>query len=375
MRVLRFKVVGLNGVSKNIVDIDLSSEITILTGRNGCGKTSILRMLWYCISPNVERVFREYDFESVELETDVSLLKLEKGEIPKAYYKNSEIEEVVSFGDNDRDSISSTKPTRMPRSRRGPFMNGLEEINDHIRGDASGSLFFPTYRRIEDNNLEREGALHRFFDIAESIDRHSNELTVDSHRFITAVSTKDITDLLVSRYAQISSEALGLRANTLVEIEQELDTAAAEDIRTDTKDKALESIREIVKHSNKKQEDLFRPINEVENIVKEFVDDKKISFGESLSFGDVERVVSAGKLSAGEKQILSFLIYNAFFHGIPIIIDEPELSLHVDWQRRLIKALRKQNTDNQLIMATHSPFIYSQYSDFEYQLGDSGVEE
>ena len=66
MRVLRFKVVGLNGVSKNIVDIDLSSEITILTGRNGCGKTSILRMLWYCISPNVERVFREYDFESVE---------------------------------------------------------------------------------------------------------------------------------------------------------------------------------------------------------------------------------------------------------------------------------------------------------------------
>lgn len=375
MRVMRFKVVGLNGVSDNIVDIDLSSELTILTGRNGCGKTSILRMLWYCISPNVERVFREYNFESVELETDASFLRLEKGDAPKAYYRNNEVEEVVPSENNDRDSAALIKLARMPRGRRGPFLSGLEEINDHIRGGAGGSIFFPTYRRIEDNTLEREGALHRFFDITESIDRHSNELTVDSHRFITAVSTKDITDLLVSQYAQISSEALGLRANTLAEIEQELDAAVAKDIHANTKDRALESIREIVKLSNRKQEDLFRPINEVENIVKEFVDDKKISFGESLSFGDVERVVSAGKLSAGEKQILSFLVYNAFFHGIPIIIDEPELSLHVDWQRRLIKALRKQNTDNQLIMATHSPFIYSQYSDFEYQLGDSGVEE
>jgi hypothetical protein len=376
MRVIRFKVAGLNGNHNRVVDIDLSSELTILTGRNGCGKTSILRMLWYCISPNVERVFKEYDFESIELETDVSLLKLEKkGDTLKACYKNNDVEELVSSEDSAGDSNPPAKAVRIPRSRRGSFLSGLELINDHIRGDSNGSLFFPTYRRIEDNNLEREGALRRFFDIAESIDRHSNELTVGSHRFITAVSTKDITDLLVSHYAQISSAALGLRANTLVEIEQELDTAAAKGIHTDTKDKALERIREIVKHSNDKQEDLFHPINEVENIVKEFVDDKKISFGESLSFGDVEGVVSAGKLSAGEKQILSFLIYNAFFHGVPIIIDEPELSLHVDWQRRLIRALRKQNTDNQLIMATHSPFIYSRYPEFEYQLGESGAEE
>lgn len=374
MRVMRFKVVGLNGVSNNVVDIDLSPELTILTGRNGCGKTSILRILWYCISPNVERVFKEYDFKSVELTTDISLLKLNKGDALRACYANTETGEKISFDDSDRNPIPSVKLPKMPRSRRGSFLDGLEEINDRIRGDGKGSLFFPTYRRIEDNNLEREGARYRFFDIAESIDRHSNELTVDSHRFITAVSTKDITDLLVSHYAQISSEALGLRANTLIEIENELDAAVAKDIHLDTKDRALERIREIVKNSNGRQEELFRPIHEVEKIVKLFVDDKKISFGESLSFGDVERVVSAGKLSAGEKQILSFLVYNAFFRKIPIIIDEPELSLHVDWQRRLIRALRTQNTDNQLIMATHSPFIYSRYSDFEHQLGDSGVE-
>lgn len=369
MRVLRFKVVGLNGVFGNNVDIDLSSELTILTGRNGCGKTSVLRMLWYCISPNIERVFREYDFKSVELTTDISFLKLEKGDDLEAFYEDGEGSAQIKI--NDKINAAPTATVKILR-RRTFLLEKFDEINEHIRGNGTGSLFFPTYRRIEDNNLEREGVRHRFFDVAESIDQYSNELTIDSHRFITAISTKDITDLLVSRYAHISSEALGLRASTLADIEAELDAASARDSH---KDKALERIRETVKKSNQKQEDLFRPMGEVERVVKLFVDDKKISFGESLSFGDVERVVSAGKLSAGEKQILSFLVYNAFFHGIPIIIDEPELSLHVDWQRKLIKALRMQETGNQLIMATHSPFIYSRYPEFEYQLGDSGAEE
>ena len=37
----------------------------------------------------------------------------------------------------------------------------------------------------------------------------------------------------------------------------------------------------------------------------------------------------------GEKQMLSFLCYNAFANQTCIFIDEPEISLHVDWQRIL----------------------------------------
>ena len=44
-----------------------------------------------------------------------------------------------------------------------------------------------------------------------------------------------------------------------------------------------------------------------------------------------------------------------------IFIDEPELSLHVDWQRILFRMLMSQGSTNQFIIATHSPFIYSQY--------------
>ena len=43
--------------------------------------------------------------------------------------------------------------------------------------------------------------------------------------------------------------------------------------------------------------------------------------------------------------------------------DEPELSLHVLWQEKLINAMRGLNSDAQLIFATHSPDLVGAYSD------------
>ena len=66
--------------------------------------------------------------------------------------------------------------------------------------------------------------------------------------------------------------------------------------------------------------------------------------------------------------MLSFICYNAFYINSVIFIDEPELSLHVDWQRQLFSILQNQRTSNQFIVATHSPFIYSKYPDKEILL-------
>jgi predicted ATP-dependent endonuclease of OLD family len=46
-----------------------------------------------------------------------------------------------------------------------------------------------------------------------------------------------------------------------------------------------------------------------------------------------------------------------------ILIDEPELSLHVDWQRRLVPSMRLLNPLAQLIVATHSPEIMAEIPD------------
>ena len=86
---------------------------------------------------------------------------------------------------------------------------------------------------------------------------------------------------------------------------------------------------------------------------------------------EAKEAISSDKLSAGEKQMLSFLCYNAFSDNMPIFIDEPELSLHVDWQRLLFPTLLKQGQKNQFFVATHSPFIYAKYPDKEFLLNDN----
>jgi predicted ATP-dependent endonuclease of OLD family len=67
---------------------------------------------------------------------------------------------------------------------------------------------------------------------------------------------------------------------------------------------------------------------------------------------------------------LSFVCYNAFLKDAVVIIDEPEISLHPDWQRRLIPTLKSQNSANQFILTTHSPFIYSKFPEREICLSD-----
>ena len=103
----------------------------------------------------------------------------------------------------------------------------------------------------------------------------------------------------------------------------------------------------------------------VDDLVEKLFNHTGISFGRKLSFGDAADAINSNMLSAGEKQMLSFICYNAFHENTIIFIDEPELSLHVDWQRMLYLILSRQNSTNQFIFATHSPFIYAKYPDKE----------
>ncbi len=73
------------------------------------------------------------------------------------------------------------------------------------------------------------------------------------------------------------------------------------------------------------------------------------------------QLLSLDKLSAGEKQLMLILLTVFLMDEEPavLLMDEPELSLHIEWQRELIKAIRQLNKNCQLIMTTHSPSIFA----------------
>lgn len=64
-------------------------------------------------------------------------------------------------------------------------------------------------------------------------------------------------------------------------------------------------------------------------------------------------------LSSGEKQLLLILLTVLCQDGKPylLLMDEPEASLHFDWQQRLITLIRELNPAVQIILSTHSPAL------------------
>ena len=63
--------------------------------------------------------------------------------------------------------------------------------------------------------------------------------------------------------------------------------------------------------------------------------------------------------SSGEKQMivimLTVLVENKEHYCL--LMDEPEISLHIEWQKRLISIIRQLNPNSQIILSTHSPAL------------------
>ena len=85
-----------------------------------------------------------------------------------------------------------------------------------------------------------------------------------------------------------------------------------------------------------------------------------------------KNMISVQHLSSGEKQLLIFfanLIFgvNNKQTGI-FVVDEPELSLHLSWQRIFVEKTMQINPNIQLIFATHSPEFVGKYRNKMYKL-------
>lgn len=63
------------------------------------------------------------------------------------------------------------------------------------------------------------------------------------------------------------------------------------------------------------------------------------------------------RLSSGEKQMLVILLTVLVQDKAPcvLLMDEPEISLHIEWQQRIISIIREMNPYAQIILTTHSP--------------------
>lgn len=76
---------------------------------------------------------------------------------------------------------------------------------------------------------------------------------------------------------------------------------------------------------------------------------------------EVDGRIQLEQLSSGEKQLLLILVTVFLQEEKPnvLLMDEPEISLHISWQDQLIGLIRELNPCCQLILTTHSPNIFA----------------
>ena len=122
----------------------------------------------------------------------------------------------------------------------------------------------------------------------------------------------------------------------------------------------------LIDSSNAKVDKIYTNISKFTNTINYFLQDT----GKSVEIDDIgnlrvkkpnDTYADLEALSSGERQLIvmfSHLIFkNESNPSGVFIIDEPELSLHIDWQKDFIRYAIEANPNTQLILATHSPDI------------------
>ena len=379
MIVRKLEVKGLN---TRINDAwEFNEDLNIITGRNGSGKTTLLKLIWYLMSGNLGQAISEFPFESVLMQTDTFHLHLAKDSPTAGRFEFS----VVGGGSGKADF-------RMPLD-----LDGFQRITKSHRiftRARNRSLFFPSFRRIEggfhylskdtvpddlkwlsgSDSPHWRSADEGIMMLQKAVTQFSTELSVyGEHELVVAISTHDIAELLTKKRADILEKVdkpvTELLKDT-VQLSKKLIQKLNETKSLDDTVPALADLQKRIERLNKERASSLKPFLALRDRIREVFEWKGVRLTEDITLGEPDGAIDADKLSAGEKQMLSFWCYNAFSEDTAFFIDEPELSLHIDWQRRLMPDLLEERTGNQFFVATHSPFIFAKYPDKEFLLGE-----
>ncbi len=358
-KIKSLEIKDLFGISNNSFKLDFFDDLNIFTGRNGSGKTTIMKILWYAISGRFDLLSSEMNFSYLKLITTEVIAEIHAKEDEHGFRKfNYEINYTkIKNGFNDF---------------KGNQVNVLPKIQDYFHA----SLFFPTFRRIEGGfsiGTEKKGETNLYEAMQQLSQRLSNaETSLTNHRFIAYAYTNDLGAELNQKAVKIGHQKDYINHENNKKIE-ELAEKNLQKVEELAEKNLAKEILEIRKQTAQQIAELEKPFTVLNELIVKFLQ-KSVSISENFTFGNINEAIFSQNLSAGEKQLLSFLCYNIFAENACIFIDEPEISLHPDWQRTLIPLLLKQSSSNQLFLATHSYLMVAPYQHREIELNiDKGL--
>lgn len=379
------------------------SGITILTGPNGFGKTTILKCLEAFTDIDKIEYFDKLEFEEIQININSNSFILSKDgmNITISYNKDKVVNfkyaiKFHSIETRKKDSmgfytITETFNSKEEEVKAQKAHSGLQYILSELKKNIEKIYYIKDDRLFNKQYVKyykRNNSRYLFYDYDD-----------DNNKYYTIIDNmpdklKSIIDNSVNEYYNNSNKLDSTYPIRLFKNKEEITNKEFEDKKNDMNKKlailynyGLFSNKDEINFKFKKKyagalkvyfddfdkkyniyKGLIEKLDIFTNIVNKKLYYKKIRISKKDGiqiFSDNDNEIKLSDLSSGEKQeiVLFFEIIFSTDKSLMILIDEPELSLHVAWQEDFINDLSNiiKNKKINVIIATHSPFIIGEY--------------
>lgn len=412
---------------------DANENVFILYGDNGTGKSTILRLMYHLLSTEVGRSHKSYIanivFKSLTITFDDNIIVRvhrndDNEDLIGNYwlsYKNEDVYvecEMPCEWDEETHQYRVNFFSPSNPSNRKSYHQIIKELqifnvfyisdkrNNNSREDADPRL--RRFRPVEDP-VEKEMALLHDWIISQALEasKKGEEGTSDIYvKILSKLCSRKQKDAQVYTYEGTKNEIIDLIARVhsysqlgfisesgFKEVYEKLNSV----LKTNQSNAAiiLRPYIDIQKNRIDALDNLFDTIIYLTKSLNDYLYKKRVIYSVARGFKFYQQrtetklqqsalieskdEIDVKRLSSGERQLLilfSMVIRNS--NACPIIIiDEPEISLNIKWQRRLLSTLSYfvRDTRTQFMLATHSFEILASHLNNTVRVGDSYIPE
>lgn len=418
-------IIGLYDYNINFTDGN--SELKAIYSENGCGKTNLLRLI-HCVtsgsSVELQKIF-SIPFKELEIKASGKRILFTRG-INKSIDLNiyNESDESIFFKDLNPGDLKSISDPELGDEIQDKYRDiSLNVCNYtgsavYLGTNRLNDLDFPASRiarikwRMGGRNESGEEYDSADIVINSVIDELSNSLIRNAQR-MTISSRGRIYSQIVKNMFNDNNNGDGVNTsvearNSILKKIKEIDNLEYKNLVAEyelTNFSEYKSIKGMVSDPSRADAEQFlhlypilmpyfdsiaekiQIVSPAARLIGAFIEsintmfrDKEIEYSMQRGFrvrsnivseeGEDGIYVNPRMLSSGEKHIIFLLakvIISATRGDSLLIIDEPEISLGIQWQRLFVKYVQEcaYESNLQIVMATHSPLILEDYDDID----------
>ncbi len=418
-------IIGLYDYNINFTDGN--SELKAIYSENGCGKTNLLRLI-HCVtsgsSVELQKIF-SIPFKELEIKASGKRILFTRG-INKSIDLNiyNESDESIFFKDLNPGDLKSISDPELGDEIQDKYRDVSLNVCNYtgnavyLGTNRLNDLDFPASRiarikwRMGGRNESGEEYDPADIVINSVIDELSNSLIRNAQR-MTISSRGRIYSQIVKNMFNDNNNGDGVNTsvearNSILKKIKEIDNLEYKNLVAEyelTNFSEYKSIKGMVSDPSRADAEQFlhlypilmpyfdsiaekiQIVSPAARLIGAFIEsintmfrDKEIEYSMQRGFrvrsnifseeGEDEIYVNPRMLSSGEKHIIFLLakvIISATRGDSLLIIDEPEISLGIQWQRLFVKYVQEcaYESNLQIVMATHSPLILEDYDDID----------